>query len=362
MPPRANKAAARPKSAGAAVDDAPPPEKPKRVVTFERTTMPDDLFAAAIARFAVDERMHIDNFPPPVHGYNPAGWVKRVLGSPIKQALRTVVCEAAASTMGPGDVASRLVEQLFALGLTEHRTRPTDDEDATTMDGRAMMAIAITYFLMDHCKSAGMLREHMHKLDREEQRALWDALDPNEKKWAGKPGLPEMETALWDMYSTAPGDVSESIIGAVACAVHAKLGEKSVGDLVDELLTAVYSMAEWSKTMREEAPAVDEATMLDALVTAPLRARQTPKVEAVEMAVCVPAVPTLGPEQPQDTAPPPPLPLAASWTPTAASVQEAIVVGGGSRTAMVVDLDEDLFEAKLREACMQSATRRRQII
>lgn len=319
---------------------APPP--------VERAVMSDDLFAAALSRFAEDERMHPDNFPPPAHGYADRGWQQRAVGGPTAPALRAIVQEAAgAQDMSSADVAGRLVEQLFAMGLKDHRARPTDEDGAMTLDGRALVAILITHFLASHCVSVETLRLHMHTLDRDEQRALWDALDPKEQRWAGKPALPELETALWDMYSTPPGEVAPPIIGAVAGALYGALGGKGVGDMVDELLVAAFSLAEWSTTMRAEMAHVNEDALLHALAAAPLAplAVKAVKAEVEEEVAATPAAP----------AAPAVMHATPSWAP-------ASVVRSAPLPSRAVDPDEDEFERQLREACMATVMRRRQAI
>ena len=344
----------------------PVPAPARKSVTFS-ITMPDDLFVATLCRVVDDPRMSTENFPPPADGYTRASWHARVTTGPVAPALGVVASEAANGALTPEQVAARMVEELFSGGLPACRWREGSEEvDHTVLDGRAVTALSVAHFCINHSASVATLRHNIHafRLDQEEQRALWDALDPKNQRWASDGPLPPLETMLWNVYKQPPGPIGADTLGELAWAVYEALRMRAAGDLVSDMLASAYSMAEWSKTMRDEMPTapVVERDMLEALVpqahlveSHPVAVKQeAPTFGAPTSLAPPPAFCTAPSSAPPPTfgattssTPPPAVGAAPSWVP----VQQPRFVGSG-----------DDFERQLREACFQTEMRRRAMI
>lgn len=330
----------------AAPAPAPSPAPERKSVTFS-LTMPDDLFVASLCRVVDDPRMSTENFPPPTDGYTRASWRARVGMGPVAPALGVAAAEAASGDMTPEKVAARMVEELFSGGLNACRWREgSEDVEDTVLDGRAVTALAVAHFCVNHSSSMATLRQNIHsfRLDDEEHRALWDALDPKNQRWPSDGPLPPLETTLWNVYKKPPGPVGAEALGELAWAVYEALRTRAAGDLVSDMLSSAFSMAEWSKTMRDEMPAapVEERAMLEALASA------TPLPQIAVVAPLVDVQPVI-----KEEAPPTFGAAAPSWVPSpaAAPAAQSRFVGSG-----------DDFERQLREACFQTEMRRRAMI
>ena len=375
--------ATRPKSAGAIPDEraeaeaeandvapepapaeAVPPSPVKKGVTFA-LTMADDLFAATLCRVVDDPRMSIQNFPPPPDGYARASWRARVGAGPVAPALGLLATEAAHTKMAPDVAAARMVEALFSGGLNTCRMREDAQEaEDHVLDGRAIAALMVVHFCITHSASVAALRSsiHTHKLDMDEQRALWDALDAKEERWAGKPTMPPLETALWAVYRQPPGPVDATVAGELAWAIYEALRTRSPGDLTNELLESAFSMSEWAKTMRDDMPHEEaEPDLLAALVAAPHVKHEAKVLPDAEPAPSPLFVKQEAPLAAMAAAFAPP-----SWAPNPTSEvpswAPSIVTAAPSTRAQNTRRDDNDFERQLREACLQTELRRRAAI
>lgn len=360
MPPRAAKSAARPKSAGATPDDVP---VPKKQVTFEsRTDISDDLFVAILCRIVDDNRLAASIFPAPVDGYSRNSWLERVSSGPVEKALRTVAAEAQQEGADENSelLAKRLVEELFANGMTEHRSRGNPEEDEfKALDGRAIAALLITHFLANHSASVASLRARMPALAADERRALWDALDSKEERWASRAHATRANPAppreLWPLqhhmhtvFVQKPGPVQPQVLSDMAWAVHESLRGRQVGELASEMCADVYTISVWAKDdigPDHPLPQESEQSLLDTIVAVTPRASQKTEFTFEE-----------APVRMVFEEPPPvkheALAAVPSWAPAMSIAPQQTVIFGA----------HDLFEQELRAACMQTETRRRQAI
>lgn len=221
----------------------------------------------------------------------------------------------------------------------------------------------------------------MPALALDERRALWDALDSKEERWAGheyanrpSPAPPRdiwpLQNAMHAMIGQKPGPPQQQVLADAAGAIHEALRVKSVGDLANEVISDIFTLSVWAKEDVGPVQTVtpeSEQSLLDSIVAAtpraPVHVSNEFAIEAETPRPCEDLMSFTAEKLNSDEfmldAPPAPKPVKTevlsstpSWAPTSSISQES------SR----FDSCEDELERALRIACKATEMRRRQKI